>query len=198
VNTLVQDLNLLSLIKLSPIFDNDVSGLFRDLFILLQHYINFPINDQTGAQYTREESYDRHCTRLARLQRVSLKHAKSKLTILALSNYGAIEQRQELENHLSQLTDSELLDLCVALNFRTSYPPSTAITVGKDLLLEILISAHERLKSFQEIVKDLSVTPTEVNSHYEYSLTTTGANQFRLNCTILLYSGTILTMVPDH
>ena len=162
VNSLIQDLNLLSLIKLSPAFTHEDNGLLRDLFTLLRHFVNFSINDHTGSQYTREEAYERHCARLACFQRTSLKHMKSKLTILALSNYGAIEQRRELENHLTQLTESELVELCVALGIRTSYPPSTNIPVGKELLLEILISSHERQKTFQEVVRDLSVLPVEV------------------------------------
>lgn len=95
---------------------------------------------------------------------------KSKLTILALSNYGAIEQRTELENHLTELTESELVQLCMALGIRTSYPPSTIINVGKELLLEILISSHERQRTFQEVVKDLSVLPIEVYSEQSHDV----------------------------
>ncbi|MCJ1385979.1 hypothetical protein MMC17_009104 [Xylographa soralifera] len=161
VNTLLHDLNLLSLIKFSPLYNNEDNGLLRDLYSLLRHFVNFSINDHTGAQYSRDESNDQHCTRLARLQRASLKHFKSKLTILALSNYGAIEQRAELENHLSQLTESELVELCSVLGYRTIYPPSTNLTLGKNLLLEILASSHERQKTFQEVIRDLSILPTE-------------------------------------
>jgi len=166
-NALIQDLNLLSLIKLSPAFYLEDNGLLRDLFTLLRHFVNFSINDHTGSQYTRDEAYDRHCARLARLQRTALKHVKSKLTILALSNYGAIEQRTELENHLTLLTESELFELSLSLGIRTSYPSSSNITVGKELMLEILISSHERQKPFQEVVRDLSVLPIEV--FYEQS-----------------------------
>ncbi|MCJ1401489.1 hypothetical protein MMC11_004703 [Xylographa trunciseda] len=163
VNTLIQDLNLLSLIKLSPLYNNEDNGLLRDLHSLLRHFVNFSINDHTGSQYSRDESNDQHCARLARLQRASLKHFKSKLTILALSNYGAIEQRAELTSHLSQLTKSELVELCSVLGYRTIYPPSTNLTVEKDLLLEILITSHERQKTFQEVIRDLSVLPTEAD-----------------------------------
>ncbi|MCJ1281245.1 hypothetical protein MMC26_000563 [Xylographa opegraphella] len=163
VNTLIQDLNLLSLIKFSPLYNKEDNGFLRDLYNLLRHFVNFSINDHTGAQYSRDESNDQHCARLARLQRASLKHFKSKLTILALSNYGAIEQRAELENHLSQLTAPELVELCSVLGYRTNYPTSTNLTIGKGLLLEILISAHERQKTFQEVIRDLNILPTEAD-----------------------------------
>ena len=197
INGLIQDLNLLSLIRLSPAFEEDDNALLRDLFNLLRHFVKFPINDYTGSQYSRDESYDRHCARLARLQRNALKLFKSKLTILALSNYGAIEQRAELEGHLTQLTEPELLQLCSALGYRTTYPPSTKVTVGKELLLEILISEHERQKTFQEVIRDFSVLPTEVR-RIEYCKTLSKTNGFRLISTSRRYCVMRLTMDLDH
>ena len=193
VNGLIQDLNLLSLIRLSPAFNEDDNGLLRDLFNLLRHFVKFSINDHTGSQYSQDESYDRHCAKLARLQRTALKHFKSKLTILALSNYGAIEQRAELESHLTQLTEPELLQLCLALGYRTVYPPSTKVTVGKELLLEILISEHERQKTFQEVIRDSSVLPTEV-PNIQFCTMRHRTNGFRLISMIPHYCVMSITM----
>ena len=162
VNTLMQDMNLLPLIKLSTLFNDEENGLLRDLYSLLRHFVYFSIDDHTGAQHSRAQSYEAHCTRLARLQRTALKHFKSKLTILALSNYGVVEQRLELENHLEQLTDRELSELCTILGYRTSYPPSAKVTVHRQFLMEVIVSGHERRKTFQEVVRDLNIMPTEV------------------------------------
>lgn len=162
VNTLLKDLNVLALVRLSPMFNDQENGLLRDLFVLFRHFVNFSIDDSTGTQYSRSQSYERHYEDLARLQRTALKHFKSKLTILALSNYGAIEERQDLEGHLSPLTDSELVELCTLLGFRTGYPPTAGIQALRGLLMEVLISAHERRKTFQEAVRDLNTQPTEV------------------------------------
>ena len=162
VNTLLQDFNLLSLIKLSTLFNDEENGLLRDLYSLLRHFLYFSIDDHTGTQYSRPQSYEAHCARLARLQRTALKHLKSKLTILALSNYGAVEQRPELENHLEALTDTELSELCTLLGYRMSYPPSIKVAIDRKLLTEVLVSSHERHKTFQEVVRDLSIMPTEV------------------------------------
>ena len=161
VNTLVQDLNLLPIITTSLSFNKSENGLFRDLFVLLRHYVNFPVDDSSGAQYSQAQIYEKHCDKLAGLQRTALKHFKAKLTILALSNYGAIEQRQELETHLMELTDAELVELCTLLGFRTDYPPAARVATSREILLEVLVSAHERRKTFQESVGDLSVVPTE-------------------------------------
>lgn len=165
VNTLLQDLHLLALIRLSPIFNSQRNGLLRDLFVLFRHFVNFSIDDIAGTQYSRAQSYEKHYETLARLQRTALKHFKTKLTILALSNYGAIDRREDLESQLSELTNEELEELCSLLGFRTAYPSTAHIEVTRELLMEVLISAYESRKTFQEAVSDLSTQPTEVELH---------------------------------
>lgn len=178
VNTLIKDLNLLALIKLSPMFNDNENGLFRDLFVLLRHFMNFPIDDHTGTPHTQIQSSEEHSASLARLQRIALKHFKEKLTILALSNYAAIDKREELEAHLDPLSDAELAALADWLGFRTRYPPASGVEVNRELLLEILLSAHEHRRTFREVMRDLSVLPTEAalyeptllrNEHYDGS-----------------------------
>ena len=161
VNTLLQDLNTLPVIRLSPAFNDEDNGLLRDLYALLKHYTYFSIDDHTGVQHTRTEAYERHCATLAALQRTALKHFKEKLTILALSNYGSIDKRSELEGHLEALTSGEITHLCDLLDFRTSYPPSTNVVTDRKFLTEVLLSGHEKRKTFQETAHDLSILPTE-------------------------------------
>lgn len=169
VNSLIQDLNLLALIRISPMFNTQDNGLLRDLFALFRHFAHFPIDDNTGSQHSRAQSYERHCEDLARLQRIALRHFKDKLTVLALSNYGAIDQRKELEDFLIPLTDAELEEMCLLLGIRTAYPSEAKVQINRDLLMEIVMSAHENRKTFQETVRDLSTQPTETEL-YEPSL----------------------------
>jgi intron-binding protein aquarius len=163
VNTLIHDWNLPALIRNSTIYGKEQNGLFRDIYTLLQHFAYFPINDQTGAQYDREEFYKIHCARLAKLQKTSFKSFKDKLTILALSNYGSIEKRPDLESHLSVLTDQELVELINALQYRSNYPASANVPTTRELLLDILILNHERRKSYQETIQDLPILPTDTD-----------------------------------
>ena len=163
VNTLLKDLNILALINLSPLFNAQENGLVRDLYTLLRHYINFTVDDATGVQFSRDVAYEKHCENLARLQRTALKHFKSKLTILALANYGSIDKRQDLEGHLEQLVDTELEELCSHLGLRTSYPPEAGIQVNRKLWIEILISTHEGSKPFQDSLKSMNILPTETS-----------------------------------
>ncbi|KAL8688950.1 MAG: hypothetical protein Q9218_005264, partial [Villophora microphyllina] len=161
VNTLIKDLNLLALIRLSPTFNSADNGLFRDLFVLLRHFVNFPIDDHSGAQRSQAQSSEEHSACLARLQSISLKHFKEKLTILALSNYAAIDKREELEAHLEPLNDDELANLAGLLGFRTKYPLTSKTEINRELLLETILAAHERSRTFREVMRHLSVLPTE-------------------------------------
>ena len=148
---------------MSPAFNDEDNGLLRDLYALLKHYTYFSIDDHTGIQHSANEAYDQHCATLAKLQRVSLKHFKEKLTILALSNYASIDKRSELEGHLEALSDTEVIELCNLLDLRTSYPASTKISCDRQFLIEVLLSTHEKRKTFQEAARDLSILPTETS-----------------------------------
>ncbi|KAL3460532.1 P-loop containing nucleoside triphosphate hydrolase protein [Aspergillus heterothallicus] len=169
INTLLKDLHLLPVIRLSQMYRTAENALFRDFYNLLKHFSGFAINDYTGEALSSQAIYDAHCRDLAQLQRTSMKHFKDKLTILALSNYGSIEQRSELEGQLSLLDDSELQALCSHLGFRTSYPKPANVTSDRALHMELLLSFYERVIPFQEAASHLNVVPTE-ESLYDPSL----------------------------
>lgn len=161
VNALIQDLHLTPLMRLSPLYNDAGSTLLRDLTALLSHYTFFAIDDQSGIQLTRTEAFDRHCALLGKLQRIALKHFKDKLTILALSNYGSIDKREELTSHFDPLTDDELLDLVNLLDLRSAYPESLNLTIDRKFLIEFLLTTFERKKTFQETAQRISIVPTE-------------------------------------
>lgn len=163
MNTLLQDLHTLPAIRLSPLFNDEANGLLRDLYSLLKHYTYFSIDDHSGIQHTKTEAYEQHCERLATLQRTALKNFKDKLTILALSNYGSIDKREELDGHFQGLSDEEIIKLCELLGLRTSYPTSSKVSADRQFLTEVLLSTFERRKTFQETARDLSILPTELS-----------------------------------
>ncbi|KAE8144411.1 P-loop containing nucleoside triphosphate hydrolase protein [Aspergillus avenaceus] len=163
VNTLLKDLNILPVIRLSQLYHSSESALFRDLYNLLKHFANFAINDYTGESLSPQTVYESHCQDLAHLQRTSMKFFKDKLMILSLANYGSIEKRSELEGQLSSLNETELRTLCSYLGFRTEYPKQSQITTDRQLYLEILLSAYERKVPFQDVASRLNIVPTEDN-----------------------------------
>lgn len=161
VNSLVQDLNLLPAIQLSPLYADDGNGLFRDLCVLLRHFMFFPIDDQVGQQQSPVEHHQAHCAKLAKLQRTAIKHFPSKLTILALSNYGSLSLRADLEAHLEALTEEELVELCKLLSYRTEYPKTSLVVQDRSFFTELIVFAHEEKPTFQDSVREMTVLPTE-------------------------------------
>ena len=163
VNTLIRDLNLLVAVRQSPLYHDEENGLIRDLFSLLRHYTYFPIDDHTGRQQSTKEVSATHYAGLAELQRIGLQHFKSKLTLLALSNYASLEQRDELKAHLEPLSDQELSELADHLGYRISYPSTIGLVRDRGFTLELIIAGHERRPTFQEAVRDMSLMPTEAS-----------------------------------
>ncbi|KAM3563847.1 hypothetical protein ARSEF4850_002146 [Beauveria asiatica] len=160
-NALQNDLNLIPAIRLSPMYNDGANGLFRDLQALLAHFTYFSIDDQIGSQLTSEEAYERHCKALGKLQRTALKYFKEKLTVLALSNYGSIDRREELNTLLETLTDDEVASLSEYLGIRTKYPEDLKLPSGRQLQIECMLSTFERKKTFQELAQTMSIVPTE-------------------------------------
>ncbi|KKY17486.1 putative dead helicase superfamily protein [Phaeomoniella chlamydospora] len=158
---LLKDLNLLPLLRLSGAYQQPKNGLFRDLVALLDHFLNFPLDEHGSSEHTSETIRQRHCASLGELQRAALKHFKAKLTVLALSNYSSIDQRSELESQLSVLEDEELVQLCQLLGIRTSFPKQVEVVPDRRYYLEVIISRFERPATFQDTVAQLSVLPAE-------------------------------------
>jgi intron-binding protein aquarius len=159
VNTLLQDLHLLTAIKLSPTFCVEENAPLRRQWSLLHHYTKFSIDDQTGIQHSRSEAYERHCDALKKLQHVAFRHFKDKLAVLALSNYASIDKYEELKNLLQPLSGDEISQLAVRLDLRTEYPSSSKVPSDREFLLEAIIATFERVKTFQDSLPN--VMPTE-------------------------------------
>jgi intron-binding protein aquarius len=174
VNTLTKDLNVLPMLKLSRMFDGERNVLIRDQSLLLHHFIEFSVDDQSRQPFKSEASYDSHCLALFNLQNVAMKYYEGKLKVLALSNYASIAQRSGLESHLSALSDDELERLCSLLHLRTQYPSQANVPINRALRLETLLTAFERPLDLQSIVSHLSTMPTEIDL-YEPSLLRTEA-----------------------
>lgn len=167
-NPLLQDLNMLPVIKTSKLYTKEDAVLIRDLTNLLEHFQTFAIDDlgttegQGGARRT-------HYQALERLQRVSLQHFEKKLKVLALSNYGSISKRTDLESHFAPLTDDEIQQLCIRLGFRTTYPASAGVRSSRTVLMETLLSSFSKPPNFQDVIGGLSVLPT-AESVYDHAL----------------------------
>ena len=170
VNTLLHDLNILSLVRLSPLSNGPDNGLLQDLCGLLQHYMQFPIDEFNGTQISLDEARKLHCQNLARLQRLALDSYKDKLMLLALANYGMVERKEELESHLSQLTDEELKQICSDLTLRNAYPQQCQVSSSRRLLMDIVLTPFEKTPTFQDELDDLNILPTDASLYQDSML----------------------------
>ena len=169
-NALIIDLNVLVVIYISSLYRAPRNQLFRDLVAELDHYLYFAVNSYTSSPRSDDEMHKAHCKELAFLQRIAMRDFKEKLTVLALSNFAAIDTRDELLELLVGLTDAELVSLCQKLHLRTSYPQGTKISVDREFLLEVLVETFQRRESFIEKARNLTVYPNEVPQPLPISL----------------------------
>ncbi|KAK3638686.1 hypothetical protein LTR22_017704 [Elasticomyces elasticus] len=165
IATLLQDLNLIPAIKLSPLYqDGDESALLREMLGLLSHYAHFPIDDQTGKQLSRAEYEAAHNGQIAKLQNVALKLHPERLKILVLANYGSLSSREELLGHTKVLSDDELVELCSHLGLRTTYPEKSNITLDRPFFEEMLASTISREQEYYtDELAGTAILPTEAS-----------------------------------
>lgn len=159
-NALLQDLNILAIIRTSRMYDREDAVILRDLTDLFEHFQGFPVDDLGNSDSSSEGLRKTHYESLQRLQRVALQQFEAKLKVLALSNFGSIDKRSDLESHFSGLSDSELQDLCTHLGIRNNYPPSTGITANRAVMMESLLTTFSKPPDFKETIAKLSVFPT--------------------------------------
>lgn len=139
---LINDLNVLPIIRSSKIFDH-----LHELADILHHFLTYG------------RTADQHYTAISQLQRTALKHFPDLLKVLGLSNVGLVDI--ELGSNLASLSNDELEQLCGLVGLRTVWPKAANVRVNQDLLIKILTSTYERPQDFQETINHMSVLPTE-------------------------------------
>ena len=161
VNTLIKDLDTISAARLSVLYQDEESGLLREMLELLKHYTTFPIDDHTGRQLSRQEHDEDNNARIARLQKVALKQHPEKLKILVLANFGLLSQRDELLGHIEVLTDAEILSVLSDLGLRTQYPEKSLVVQDRPFLLDVLVSAMEVKPYYTDAIRSMTTMPTD-------------------------------------
>ncbi|KAF9936379.1 hypothetical protein BGZ65_002487 [Modicella reniformis] len=161
-NTLVEDHQIVTICKLSELAANKKTGtLFAQLLDILAFYVGFEINGHTGLALTREEMTEIHASRLTKLQRIAFSHFREELIDLAMSNLGAIEDRQLLLQHFENLSQEQLIQLCQLLHIRTSKITDPSAEHSRHMLLELLLLQFEKHHSQIERINALPLYPDE-------------------------------------
>lgn len=152
-NTLLHDLNVPAIISLAR-YD------IRPFVELFNYYAYFPIDDYTGEALTEKEAWERHCKTIWHLQKLAYSDRyKGKLGLLSLANFGSIQNRVDLEEHLSQLSTEELFGLANEVGIRTDY--DGAVNVKRKLVEECFVQKCSNKKDVKCFIDELDLLPRE-------------------------------------
>ncbi|XP_036448843.1 RNA helicase aquarius isoform X1 [Colossoma macropomum] len=160
-NTVLDDSHLVVNCHLSSLTQREKEGhLFCQLLDMLKFYTGFEINDQTGNALTEKEMTNIHYDRITSLQRASFAHFPE-LQDFALSNVAAVDTRESLTKQFGHLSPNTLHRVASYLCLLPELPEGKDTSYDKEILLELLVSRHERRISQIEQLNQMPLYPTE-------------------------------------
>ncbi|KAK3563005.1 hypothetical protein QTP86_013270 [Hemibagrus guttatus] len=131
-----------------------------ELLDMLKFYTGFEINDQTGNALTEKEMTTLHYDRITSLQRAAFAHFPE-LQDFSLSNVAAVDTRESLTKHFGHLSPNTLHRVASYLCLLPELPEGKDTSYDKEMLLELLVSRHERRISQIEQLNQMPLYPTE-------------------------------------
>ncbi|XP_019132715.2 RNA helicase aquarius isoform X1 [Larimichthys crocea] len=160
-NTVLDDSHLVVSCHLSSLVQREKEGhLFCQLLDMLKFYTGFEISDQTGNALTEKEMTTLHYDRITSLQRAAFAHFPE-LHDFALSSIAAVDTRESLTKHFGHLSPNTLHQVASYLCLLPELPEGQDTTYEKEVLLELLVSRHERRISQIEQLNQMPLYPTE-------------------------------------
>ncbi|KAF3927592.1 hypothetical protein AA313_de0207095 [Arthrobotrys entomopaga] len=161
VHGLLEDLQILPCLRLSPLFFLQSNKLLRDLTALLEHFYYFEIDNECNPNPSHVFSSGQHKKNTARLQREVIIVSRNKLTVMGLANCASVAKKEDLEVQLSVLDDEELASLYRRLSFRQNYPQTLSRPINRQFMLCTIV---ERFSQRPDPISDIrrsSILPTE-------------------------------------
>ncbi|KAJ6262816.1 hypothetical protein Dda_1373 [Drechslerella dactyloides] len=160
VHGLLEDLQILTCVRLSPLYTLRKNHSLRELVALLEHFHFF--QDDLETEDDSSPIPDLHYrSKVARLQKESLRVSKEKLMVLGLANLASITQKDDLSSHLSVLDDAELRELSRRLGFRQNYPEGVPCSIDRNFLMTSILETFCRRPTVSDIVRGSSLLPNE-------------------------------------
>jgi intron-binding protein aquarius len=128
--------------------------LFHKMLMNFEFYSNFEINDTTGETLSQIELMEKHYDKVLQLQKAIFKYFRDDMPTFPLQNIRTIDKREILQEEFEKLSDEQLKSIGGSLQ------PPIRID-NRELLMEVLISEHERDQSHIELINTLPLYPTE-------------------------------------
>ncbi|XP_037087891.1 RNA helicase aquarius-like [Pollicipes pollicipes] len=162
-NTLLDDAHLVVRCRLSGLAEREEGKLFVQLLDMLAFYSRFEINDQTGDPLSDRDMMQLHYSRITSLQVASFSKFPG-LRQFSLSNVASVDTREQLTKQFGGLTNRQLHEVAAFLALLPD-PPAQADAekpqYETELLLEMLVSRHERRTSQLQALNEMPLYPTE-------------------------------------
>ncbi|CAF3629326.1 unnamed protein product [Rotaria socialis] len=130
------------------------TNLFHKMLCNFKFYSSFEINDTTGETLSQNEMMEKHYEKVLQLQSAVFKHFRDEMPTFPLQNIQLIDKREILNEEFDKLSDSQLNSIAASLQ------PPIQID-NRELLIEVLISTHERMQSHLQLINTLPLYPTE-------------------------------------
>ncbi|XP_073433968.1 RNA helicase aquarius [Dendrobates tinctorius] len=160
-NTVLDDSHLVVHCYLSNLSKSEQEGhLFSQLLDMLKFYTGFEINDQTGNALTENEMTTIHYDRITSLQRAAFAHFPE-LYSFALSNVAAVDTRESLVKCFGALGPNTLHQVASYLCLLPALGEGEETKYDREVLLELLVSRHERRISQIQQLNQMPLYPTE-------------------------------------
>jgi len=120
------------------------ANLFHKMLTNFKFYSNFEINDTTGETLSQIELMEKHYEKVLQLQKAIFKYFRDDMPTFPLQNIQTIDKREILQEEFEKLSDEQLKSIGGSLQ------PPVQID-NRELLMEVLISEHERVQSHIEV-----------------------------------------------
>ncbi|KAF0312815.1 RNA helicase aquarius [Amphibalanus amphitrite] len=171
-NTLLDDTHLVVRCRLSPLAEREEGKLFVQLLDMLAFYARFEISDQTGDPLSDRDMMQLHYGRITSLQVAAFSKFPG-LRQFSLSNVASVDTREQLLKQFGQLSNRQLHEVAAFLALLPDPPTAPAAAEGdketadqpppydSELLLEMLVSRHERRTSQLQTLNEMPLYPTE-------------------------------------
>ena len=163
LSVLLDDMHLIVRLRRTALFASSETHavLFRQLVNLLDDFLHFEVEDQTGRALSAEDVSGMANARLHALQRVAYAHYGQDMQDLIFSSTGELGREENLRKHFSLLNPEQLLDIAQRLGHISSSKLAKEPPPSVDFVTDVLLYRLSTRRSQLEALSHTSLYPTE-------------------------------------
>ena len=157
-NTILVNSNLLIKCEISKFSKRTEGKLFSQLLHILNIFVQFEINDNSGQPLTDLDMMKSHYNQVEALQLLAFQQYPEQLRELCFFSVASVDTRQKLTHYLEQLDNNELVNLCKLLHL---LPKEDQLITDRKYLTEIVVWKYQKRPSQLEAINRMPLYPTE-------------------------------------